>query len=93
MKLPNTMMTTEWAGIEDEKAIDLIFSRMKWEPDESERRIRICTSTNLDCIFEIKATDAEDEQVEDRYLELISVCKVDNLHTDVYRQDSPHFYH
>lgn len=93
MTFPADMMTTEYGDLSEYEAIDLIFSRMKWEPDEKERRIRICTSNNLDCIFEIQATDEPDENPEDRYLKLISACKIDNLHTDVYRQDSPHFYH
>ena len=43
MTFPADMMTTEYGELSEYEAIDLIFSRMKWEPDESERRIRICT--------------------------------------------------
>ena len=34
----------------------------------------------------------EDEITGERELKLISVCKIDNLHTDVYKADSPHYF-
>ena len=94
MTFPTDMITTEWEGLAENDAIDLIFSRLKWEPHESEHRLRICTSNNLDCIFEIVVKEGHsNEGPEDRELKLLSVCKIDNQHTDVIRQDSPHFYH
>ena len=89
MKLPNTMMTTEWAGIEEEKAIDLIFSRMRWEPDDmTESRLRIITQENIDCIFEI----VHHEVKKKRKLRLLSAVSIDNLHTDMKQADSKHFF-
>mmetsp|Transcript_8563 Transcript_8563/g.10589 ORF Transcript_8563/g.10589 Transcript_8563/m.10589 type:complete len:124 (+) Transcript_8563:1841-2212(+) len=92
MRLPVDMINTEWNDLSEYEAIDLIFARMKWEPDEGERRLRIATHNNLDCIFEMCSTDETDQDIEQRFLKLISVCKIDNLYTDFYRQDSPHFY-
>ena len=43
LKFPLDMITTDWGDLAEYEAIDLIFSRMKWEPDENERRLRICT--------------------------------------------------
>lgn len=73
-------------------AIDLILSRMRWEPCDSETRLRIVTQNNLDCIFEIEGDLDTDDQSQ-RHLRLISVVKIDNLQTDMYRVDSPHFFH
>ena len=41
----------------------------------------------------MQTTDEYDYDPEQRFLKLISVCKIDNQHTDVTRHDSPHFYH
>ena len=92
MELPDDMITTEWAGRQLETALDLIFSRLKWEPDENERRLRIVTKNNLDCILEMRSYDDQDLDPSQRYLKLLSVCKIDNLHTNLVKRDSPHFY-
>ena len=67
----------------------MVFSRIKWQPDDSENRLRILTPLNLDCIFEICGGDGTNV---DPYLKLISVAKVDNLHTDIDELDSGHYY-
>ena len=54
--------------------------------------LRILTQNNLDCIFEMCTTDPKDESMKSRYLKLISVSRIDNLYTDTYVLDSPHFY-
>ena len=92
MELPSDMITTEWAGRQEEVALDLIFSRIKWEQHDNERRLRIVTQNNLDCIFEMRTTDQQDLDQSQRYLKLLSVCKVDNLHQNSVQLDSPPFY-
>ena len=52
MTLSPTMITTEWAGVDDNIEIELIFSRLRWEPDDKESMLRLVTQNNLDCIFE-----------------------------------------
>ena len=86
------MIDTEWNGRPDSVAIDLVLSRMRWEPVDSETRLRIVTQNNLDCIFEIEG-DLESDDESQRYLRLASVVKIDNLHTDMYSVDSPHYFH
>mmetsp|Transcript_27051 Transcript_27051/g.36148 ORF Transcript_27051/g.36148 Transcript_27051/m.36148 type:complete len:117 (+) Transcript_27051:123-473(+) len=61
---------------------------MRWEPGENESRLRIVTQNNLDCIFEI----VHHHQEKKRKLQLLSVVSIDNLHTDVKRADSKHFF-
>jgi len=56
-------------------AVKILGSRFKWM---SEKRFRIINQTNLDCLFELCSTDPEDRSLEDRYLKLISVAKIDN---------------
>ena len=56
----------------------------------SDRRIRFINEGNLDCIFEIRTTDPTDQSVEARYLELISVAKIDNEFRNLTKIDSPH---
>ena len=82
------MINTEWRGMTEWAAIDLIFSRMTWYPDENERRLRVVAQNNFDCIFEI----VDHINPAERKLKLISVCKIDNLHTDKYKTDSPHYF-
>lgn len=72
------MINLEWKDRPDSVAIDLILSRMRWEPCDSETRLRIVTQNNLDCIFEIEG-DLETDDQSQRHLRLISVVKIDNL--------------
>ena len=56
------------------------------------------TQNNLDCIFEIFGGGADEtgkvkSASKKPYLKLISVCKVDNLHTDTTKVNSSHYYH
>ena len=46
--------------------------------------------SNLDCLFEICSSDPEDRAIESRYLKLLSVAKVDNLHMNEVSLDSRH---
>ena len=39
--------------LEDMEALKLIFSRIKWEYHKEDRMLRIATSSDLDCIFEM----------------------------------------
>ena len=87
MNIPNDLLSTEWEYLEEEKAIALIYSRFKWE---SERTFRIVNSSNLDCLFLMEEGDREDEDFDSRKLTLISVVKVDNLHENKTKLDSPH---
>lgn len=90
--LPSDMINTEWRDLNDVQAIDMIFSRMKWVNDESELRLRIVTQTNLDCVFEICSTDMEDKDQSQRFMKLLSACRIDNMHTDNFRANSPHYF-
>ena len=56
----------------------------------SDKHLRFINESNLDCIYEIKTTDPEDKSVDARYLELISVAKVDNEFRNIHNIDSPH---
>lgn len=62
-------------------------SRISWE---DENIIRVINESNLDCLFEICSTDPKDEDMKARYLKLLSVAKVDNLHGNINQLDSPH---
>ena len=88
MYLPGDLVSTSF-GTESEgqKAIQIICSRMKWE---TERRLRIVNESNLDCLFEMRNDDPDDEFIEDRYLKLLSVVKIDNQHENMNGIDSPH---
>ena len=35
------MINTKWQGLQEKDALIMIFSRIKWEQDDSERRLRI----------------------------------------------------
>ena len=83
------MMKTQWRDMKDEEALPLIFSRMKWVQDCKENRLHIVNESNFDCIFEL----IEHPDIKQRGLKLVSCVKVDNLHTDYYKPDSPHFFH
>ena len=87
MRIRNDLISTEWTDSSGDKAILLILSRFKWVSD---KRIRFINRSNLDCIFEIKTTDPRDKKVEARYLELISVAKVDNEFRNLQSLDCPH---
>ena len=87
MYIRNDLISTDWLRRSGEKAILIILSRFKWIND---KHIRFINQSNLDCIFEIKTTDPEDKKVEARYLELISVAKVDNEFRNLHKLDSSH---
>ena len=93
MKIPEDMIYIYKKMSSGPDGLKLLFSRMRWEPDQNERRLRILTENNLDCIFEMSSTDPTDKDPKQRYLKLISVCKIDNLYTDTDNLDSHHFYH
>ena len=46
--------------------------------------------SNLDCLFQICSTDSQNLTIESRYLRLMSVVKVDNMHQNMTELDSPH---
>ena len=56
-------MTLDWGKLDELQGIRLVFSRIRWENDGTESRLRIATESNLDCIYEIrnKDTDAIDQ--------------------------------
>ena len=56
--------------------------------DEEEKTLRVATQNNLDCILRMETTDEKDEEEKARYIKVISVCKVDNLFTDLKKQKS-----
>lgn len=43
LELPPDMINTEWRDLNENQAIDLIFSRIKWESDPDEDKLRIVT--------------------------------------------------
>ena len=51
--------------------------------DEEEKTLRVATQNNLDCILRMETTDEKDVEEKARYIKVISVCKVDNLFTDL----------
>ena len=90
MNIPNDLQSTGWKYLNQNQALKLICSRFRWE---SERIFRIVNESNLDCLFEMKYDETnypEDTDFDSRYLELISVVKVDNLHENVTELHSPH---
>ena len=79
MYLPGDLVSTSFGSeSEGQKAIQIICSRIKWEDDPNEKRLRIVNESNLDCLFEMRNDDPNDEHIEDRYLKLLSVVKIDN---------------
>ena len=87
MYLRKDLISTDWLQKSGSQAIKIIGSRFKWE---SEKHIRFVNQSNLDCIFEIRTTDPLDEDIDARYLELISAVKIDNEHKNFRRLDSNH---
>ena len=87
MYIPSDLISTKWNKNEGEMAIKIICSRIKWE---DERILRIINESNLDCLFEMCSTDPDDKDVDARYLKLLSVVKIDNLHENLTRIDSNH---
>ena len=85
--VPKDLMSTNWNNLVGESALKIICSRFKWE---SERVFRVVNSSNLDCLFEICSSDKLDRDIKQRYLKLLSCVKVDNLHENQIRLDSPH---
>ena len=78
MYVPGDLISTSFGNEnEGEMALKIICSRIKWE---NERQLRIVNESNLDCLFEMKSHDPNDRDIKDRYMKLISVVKIDNLH-------------
>jgi len=76
MNIPNDLLSTEWNKISGENALKIITSRIKWEDEDV---LRIVNAANLDCLFKLSSTDPTDQDIDARYLKLISCVKVDNL--------------
>ena len=76
MNIPSDLLSVEWNKISGENAFKIITSRIKWE---DENVLRIVNAANLDCIFQLSSTDPSDQDIDARYLKLISCVKVDNL--------------
>ena len=57
MEIPKEMMTLDWGKLDVQQGIRLVFSRIRWENDGTESRLRIATEGNLDCIYEIRNKD------------------------------------
>ena len=53
------MMSLEWGDLDELQGIRLLFSRIRWENDPSDRRLRIATQGNLDCIYEIRSRESD----------------------------------
>ena len=75
MYIPNDLISFVWNQTEEQDAIKLILSRIKWH---DERTLRIINASNIDCLFELSSTDPKDLHEKDRFLKLISHVKVDN---------------
>ena len=88
-RIPEDMINTEWKEAKEGEGLPLIFSRMKWVQDSKENRLHLVNQSNIDCIFEI----IEHKEPSKRGLKLVSVCKIDNLNTDINKPDSPHFFY
>lgn len=81
------LINTEWNRQTGENIVMLILSRIKWE---SETVLRIVNESNIECFFEIRTTDPSDSDSRARYLHLLSAAKIDNLHENCEKLDSPH---
>ena len=46
--------------------------------------------SNIDCLFEICSKDKKDRDRSKRYIKLLSCVKVDNLHENQMKLNSPH---
>jgi len=90
MHIPGDLLRTNWGNMDGLPAIKLILSRLSWF---NERTLRIVNEGNLDCLYEMCSTDPKDSSIEARYLKLVSVVKVDNLHENMLIQDSAHLLH
>ena len=84
---PKDLIDTLWNGQSGHTAVTLISSRFKWI---TEKTFKIVNKSNLDCLFEICSKDPLDRTLEARYLKLISVAKVDNLHQNTEKLDAAH---
>ena len=73
------MIDTIWNNLAGENSVKIIASRFKWESD---RTFRIVNRSNLDCLFELCSNDADDLDPSARYIKLLSVVKIDNLHAN-----------
>ena len=84
---PKDLINIVWEGLSSKTAVSLLASRFKWI---SEKSFRIVNKSNLDCLFEICSNDPLDQNIESRFLRLISVAKVDNMHQNSVTLDSKH---
>jgi hypothetical protein len=87
MNIPNDLISTKWNEITGENAFKIITSRIKWS---SENVLRVVNAANLDCLFQLSTTDPTDQNIDARYLKLISCVKVDNLFVNMKQRDEPH---
>ena len=78
IRIKTDMLNLKWLDLPEDKAIDMIFSRITWVNDKDEKLLRIATQNNLDCIIRIQNDDPDDEYEVDRYIKVISISKVDN---------------
>ena len=84
LKIPIEQISTKWKEDTSPDAIKILFSRFRWLTD---RRFRIVNEDNLDCLFEMQG--GKYVTVEERSIKLLSVVKVDNLHENMTKLDSP----
>ena len=88
MIIPNDLVSMEeWDYAEGQGAIQIICSRTMWY---SERQLLIINESNIECIFDLCSTDPKDENIDARYLKLVSSVKIDNEYENMRRRDSPH---
>ena len=88
MYIPSDLISTQWNKNEGEEAIKIICSRIKWE---DERILRIVNESNLDCLFEMCYKGPVDNNIDDRYMKLLSAVKVDNGHENMTKLNSNHY--
>lgn len=90
MYIPKDLLDTTLSSVTSEASVKIICSRVAWK---SENQLRIVNLGDIDCIFELSSTDPEDKDPDARYLKLVSVSKIDNLHVNKLRMDVPHMIH
>ena len=78
IRIKTDMLNLKWLDLPEDKAIDMIFSRIKWENDKDEKTLRIATQNNLDCIIRIEDNVSGKKNEEKRIIKVISISKVDN---------------
>ena len=88
MIIPNDLVSMEeWDYAEGQGAIQIICSRTMWY---SEKQLLIINESNIECIFDLCTTDPKDENIDARYLKLVSSVKLDNEYENMTKMDSPH---